>query len=116
MYRVREVADTIDAITMQLRPQWGKPPLSRPALLFCLRADSGRQDSDNIVTTLLDCLQVGTAAKPGAGVLVNDNAKHLRTYGVCVADGEPGCDIYVSPHGWTPLMVRLLTGDNRWLG
>lgn len=82
MYRDPEVADAINALTLDLQRQWGaKPPLDSPYIHITLIAPTARQDADNIKTTLLDCLVK-------AGVLVGDNIKRLPWQGIHASKGD----------------------------
>lgn len=86
MFHDRDTATLVATLTAQLRAQWRGAPVSRKVLGFRLRVADNRGDSDNKVTTLLDCMQA-------AGVLRNDNTAHLRRWLVDVSDGEAGADI-----------------------
>lgn len=93
-YIDEETKQLIFAMTLAFAAGWRKAgrtePVSRPQLFIRLYVAHDRQDSDNMVTTVLDCLQA-------AGVLVNDNTRHLRDWAVEVHDyGDPGVvlDVY----------------------
>ena len=97
MFIDEETKQIIFAITLAFTTQWKLQgqyePLSRPPFWFTLDFTLGvthhRQDSDNMVTTLLDCLQK-------AGVLRNDNTKHLRRWSVEVEEAtEPYARVLV---------------------
>ena len=78
-YIDEETKQLIFAMTLAFAAGWRKAgrtePVSRPELHIRLFVTHDRQDSDNMVTTVLDCLQA-------AGVLVNDNTRHLRDWRV----------------------------------
>ncbi len=76
------IRGAIDAVTWQFKEQWkGAPAVSRAGLQFCFMTPVDNADSDSWVTLLLDCMQT-------AGVLVNDNTKHLRDWSVGVFGGD----------------------------
>lgn len=65
-----EVQPAIDRLVLQARSQWQQEPLSRAVVRATFLVRSRRQDVDNMLTTLLDCLVL-------AGVLANDNILHV---------------------------------------
>lgn len=65
-YIPEEVTEQINSLTLQAKSQWRRKPVEHPNITIQFYVTSRRQDRDNMVTTILDCLTKG-------GVLVNDN-------------------------------------------
>jgi len=106
LFRNIGIAAQIDALTLCLSAQWRWPALSRPYLLFAFGVIKDNADTDNQITTVLDCLQ-------SAGVLVNDNTKHLRNYSVQVLDHDgPEPTLSIEVRGGAE-MVR--NGKGKWV-
>jgi len=83
----------LDAITWTFKKQWRWAARSRPHLEVTLGVIANHADSDNMLTTLLDCLRT-------AGVIVNDNTNHLRSYRVEVFDHDgPKPCVSITVHG-----------------
>ena len=61
-----ETAALIEALTTQARAQWKHEPVTHPNVMVCFHVASRRQDRDNMLTTILDCLKK-------AGVIEDDN-------------------------------------------
>ena len=61
----KSVRSEIDYITHQIKNDWDNNQILGPVRVFTEIVCGGRQDADNIHTTLLDCLQ-------SAGVIKND--------------------------------------------
>lgn len=59
-------AALIDALTAQAEAQWKHEPVIHPNVMVCFNVSSRRQDRDNMLTTILDCLRK-------AGVIKDDN-------------------------------------------
>ena len=71
MYRKADVVCQIDWLTLQAANQWIGKSVEYPVISMHFVCADYRRDLDNMGTTILDCLQK-------AGVIVNDNLKHLR--------------------------------------
>ncbi len=82
LFRDKNVSAQIELLRLQAMAQWiRKIPMDKPALAIHFTCLDQRADLDNKATTVLDCLV-------GAGVLVNDNLKHLP--GPITISGEVG--------------------------
>jgi Holliday junction resolvase RusA-like endonuclease len=79
----RDVKQRCSDLTWDLRSQWvGRLPLDRVFVVYRLSVATDRQDADNMATTLQDCMV-------NAGILSDDNTKHLRQF-VVLVDDAPG--------------------------
>jgi Holliday junction resolvase RusA-like endonuclease len=83
-FKPADVKKQIDWITWQIKAETGNiAPLDKPSIRVHFICDSGRADLDNKYTTIQDCLVK-------AGILINDNLKHLDHYGPVSGEvGEP---------------------------
>ena len=64
------IEQEIDSLLLQARSQWKRPPAKHPAIIVTFHVRDARGDLDNKYSTLQDVLV-------DAGVLRNDNVKHL---------------------------------------
>lgn len=66
LYLDRSVSAAIDALVLQARAQWRRPPIEHPDITITFHVRHRRADRDGMLATVMDILQ-------RAGVVANDN-------------------------------------------
>lgn len=93
LYRDASVSKQIDALILQAKAQWkGNKPFEKARIEMAFVFRDQRSDLDNKLTCALDILVQ-------AGIIENDNLKHLREIYVSGHVGpEEKCTIWISPN------------------